>query len=235
MAEETTAAQRSNRQKVILKFAEETQASLTRSSNENEIRANIRENVEKLGIDSKAFQVAVRMAKGMTPGERQDYQTSITDTLEAIDGHESDLFGAAEIAARDKRAQKRADKAAGKPTPPSKADAKSDKAKRSDPKSGGAGKKGKDKPAAADTAPGQDEVIVDDGEGPPGETGDEMIKRVSAKKNAEREQREGGAVLDQKIADVKAAAGDVDKVGENGIPKSQSQIAAEKRNALGLN
>ena len=58
---------------------------MRRSAEENEERANIRANVDKLGIDPRGFQVAVRLTKTMTPGERRDYQNGINATLEVND------------------------------------------------------------------------------------------------------------------------------------------------------
>lgn len=230
----------------IVKLATEYQATLVKSSELNDQRANIRENVEKLGISAEAFQVGLRMAKGMTKGERADYSDSLTRVLSAIDGKEADLFGADEIAARDKRADKRERKKQEAGTPREKQDAKSDKNKRSNPDTGGAGK-GKGKAANANAAPPPSEqrpplqpdgtpwpddapiMITDQVTGATRpETGDELIARVAKEKNAEREQREGGQIL------ANAGKGLVDNGGENPKPKSQTELSKEKLAAAGL-
>lgn len=228
----------------VMKLAKDYQASKVRSNNENEIRAEIRSNVEKIGIDPTAFQHGLRMAEDLTTGERSDYTGSLTRVLSILDGNEADLFGEEEMRKRDERKAKAAEKAAKAANPPS-----TDDNPKSNPKKGGAGgvdgrKPAKDatakKPAnkvskrtKADTPPEpgtpagdgatlpdvpEDEPIVDDGEGPAGETGDEMIKRVSAKLNAAREQREGAVILD----------------GPGSTRKSQSQQSAEILETLGL-
>lgn len=227
----------------LLKLAEEYQASKVRSDNENIIKKDIRETVEKLGVDPWAFQVALRFAKDKTPDERADATASLNRVLSVVDGKEADLFGAEEIAARDRRAQKRADKAAGVVTPRAKADAKSDKNPKSDPKSGGAGKKpkkpGKEASPPADGANAQAGGDAGDDDGPHmvpdglggerPETGDEMIARVAALKNAELEQREGAQTLNS------VGTAPVDKVVNDGPPKSQSQLSAEALERARLN
>jgi hypothetical protein len=176
------------------------------------------------------------MVRDKTPGERQDYQNSMNRVLGALDGKEVDLFGQADIDARNKRAEKRAAKEAGQTTKPAKAADKSDKNPKSDPKSGGAGKKGKDK-AAGGQAPSGGQTQGDGTETPPApaaddgkpqmiqdpvtgeerpETGDELIARVAREKNAELEQREGANALN----------GVGGKPVDNVVPMSQSQKAA---------
>lgn len=219
----------SNVDATLLKLAEQYQALNVRSRSINDERANIRENVDKLGVSPKAFQVALIMARDLNKGERADYQDSLNRVLGVLDGKEADLFGAAEIAARDKRAQKRADKAAGKPTGKAKADAKSDSSPRSDPEAGGAGKRrgrppNKDKPASN---------VVPLREGASTKEIDESIKQTAAELNAEQEQREGAAILDR------SGSAPVDNggktAGESSEPISQSAQAQAQREKAGLN
>ena len=234
----------SNRKKIVDKMLRDYRASEIRSQNENEIRADIRANIEKLGEDPEAFQRAIRMGLSMTPGERQDFTGSLTFFLGVIDGQEEDLFGKDEIDKRNARAQKRADKAAGKPTTREQQDAKSDANPKSNPKRGGAGK-GKAANANAVPPPSEERppfqpdgtpwpedapIMITDpvtGATRP-ETGDELIARVAKEKNAEREQREGGKIL------ANAGKGLVDNGGENPKPKSQTELSKEKLAAAGL-
>lgn len=211
----------------VIKLAEQYQACNVRSRALNEDRAQIRTNVDRLGIDPSAFAVALAMVRDKTPGERQDYSNSLTRVLAALDGRENDLFGEADVAARNKRAEKRAERAAKAATPREVQDDKSDTNPKSDPDKGGAGKKGRGKakgaaadPSVASPPPGEQDAQ---------ETGDELIARVAAEENAKREQREGGAMLDDAIDKMKTGDN-----GENPEPLSQSAQAAAVRDKLGL-
>lgn len=214
----------------IIKLATEYQATLVKSSELNEQRANIRENVEKLGISAEAFQVGLRMAKGMTKGERSDYSDSLNRVLSVLDGKEADLFGADEIAARDKRAAGREERKHKAGTPRETQDARSDANPKSDPNRGGAGKgkaNGKGKaPAVEEGRP----ALQPDGTPWPDD--------VQAARNANEalEQEQGAKILEGALP--KSTGEAVDKSGENTgdapAPKSQSQIASEKLAAAGL-
>lgn len=215
----------------LMKLAEQYQASKIRSKNENDERANIRENVEKLGVDPDAFQVALRMARDKTKGERSDFTGSLDRVLGMLDGKEAELFGADDIAARDKRAEKREAKKAGKGKAREQQDDESDKNKRSNPAAGGAGKgKGKGK-AAGGQAPADGQSQGDGTEPPPATTLHEAAKRSDAaiadslEEINRREQQEGADVLDQ--------VGD--KPVDNVVPMSQSQKADAARSKAGLN
>jgi len=209
----------------ILKLAEEYQATVVKSRELNERRAEIRSNVEKIGIDPVAFQAGLRMARDMTTGERSDYTGSLNRVLGVLDGKEADLFGADDIAKRDKRAAKRAERELKKGTAREAQDDKSDANPKSDPKRGGAGRGKKTEETSTETAPPttlaqaskQSDAAVA-----------ESLKEVQA-----REQQEGGAVLDT------VGTASVDKVvdggGETGAPISQSQKAADKLAAAKLN
>lgn len=191
----------------VMKLAKDYQASKIRSNNENETRATIRENVEKLGIDPTAFQHGLRMAEDLTTGERGDYTSSLSRVLSILDGKEADLFGEEEMRKRDERKAKAAEKAAKAGRTPAELDAKTDTDPKSDPAKGGAGKKRKSKGEKSDERPAamrsSDPVI------------DASLKDVH-----EREQAEGGEVLDGAI---------------DGMKKSQSQIERETREKLGMN
>ncbi len=66
--------------------------SLARSSDENDIRTEIREKVADLGISSKGFQHAVMMLKSMSAGERNDYQNGIDRVVKALADRQAELF-----------------------------------------------------------------------------------------------------------------------------------------------
>lgn len=196
----------------VLKLAEQYQATVEKSRELNEERANIRENVGKLGIDPKAFQVGLRMAKDMSKGERSDFTGSLDRVLGVLDGKEVDLFGAEEMRKRDERKKKAEDKKAKAGRDKAELDKKTDTNPKSDPAKGGAGKGSKKADAGTTTpppgtTPAPDKPVGDGEERQ--ETGDELIARVAREENAKREQREGAALVD-------------------GRPKSQSQLAAEK-------
>jgi len=221
----------SNRDGTLYDLAKQYQASKVRSANENDIRADIRANVDKLGLDPLAFQAALRMAEDMTTGERQDYTTSLNEMLTLLDGRESDLFGEEEMRKRDERKRKAEEKRAKAAQPES-----TDDNPRSDPKSGGAGgadgkSKAKDgapkKPGNKHSARGGGDVVVGmdgkpvDGAAAPGVT------------QAEDEQAEGAAILDGHLDTMKAEAGQA-PAGDTGQPISQSAQAAAIRDNLGL-
>ncbi len=66
--------------------------SLARSSDENEIRGEIREKIADLGISSKGFQHAVMMLKSMSAGERNDYQNGMDRVVKALADRQAELF-----------------------------------------------------------------------------------------------------------------------------------------------
>ena len=90
----------------IIKMAEEYVSCDRRSADINESRKNIRDNIEKLGIDPLAFQHAVKQVKGMSEGERRDYQISMNRVLKVISERQNDLFpeAAERIRKREERA-----------------------------------------------------------------------------------------------------------------------------------
>jgi hypothetical protein len=240
----------SNVDSTILKLAEQYQSTLVRSRDLNDERKVIRENVDKLGIDPKAFQVALMMTRDMTSGERQDYTGSLNRVIGVLDGKEADLFGADEVAKRDKRAQRKADKAA------KAAGTSTDDNPRSDPKKGGAGgAKGRGK-AKDSTKPAQARGRGRGGaavQAPPADADNVVTLKDHNKRSAaaiaeteasiladknkpagEGEQAEGDAVLNAGLTETHAAQADAVNSGENGAPKSQSQQSAEALERAGL-
>lgn len=201
----------------ILKLAEQYQSCNVRSRALNEERKQIRENVDRLGITPAAFTVGLAMVRDKTAGERSDFTASLTRTLSVLDGKAVDLFGADDIAARDKRAAKRAEREAKKGTARETQDDKSDANPKSDPKRGGAGKGKKtaeaEPPATIAEAAKQSDAAVA-----------ASLASVQA-----GEQSEGANVLDQ------VGGKSVDDLGTSGAPKSQSQKAAEALAAAKLN
>lgn len=238
----------SNRAATLFDLAKQYRASQVRSANENDIRADIRENVEKLGLDSKAFQDSIRMELELTEGDRLDYVNGLQDMQEVLRDRATDLFGEEEMRKKQERIRKRQEKAAKDAgAPPASA---TDDNPRSDPKSGGAGgvdgaapakdaaapkKRGRpsnaDKAAAAAAAALEPPATLKDAV----KQSDQAIKD-SAAAIAEEEQRQGGALLDGAVDKMKAG-GDGEPVdnGENGEPLSQSAKAAQIRDANGLN
>lgn len=219
----------------VLKLAEQYQSCNVRSRALNDERKQIRENVDKLGITPGAFTMALAMTRDMTTGERADFTGSMNRVLSALDGREADLFGEEEMRKRDERAQKRHDKAETAAEQERRLSAP-DTNPRSDPTKGGAGgAKGKGK--AKDAAPkkpanahskrtkGGDNVVDLHGAV---KQSDQAIKDSLAAVSA-KEQADGAALL----ATAGKGGEPVDS-GENGKPKAQSVIAAEKLAAAKL-
>lgn len=125
----------------INKLADQYASCDRRSADINEERATIRENAEKLGIPSKAFQHAVNMVKQMSEGERRDYQVGVNRVLKVISDRQGELYPQEAAKALKREAERAASTKEG--------DAKSDANPRSNPKSGGAGKVVPIKPKAA--------------------------------------------------------------------------------------
>jgi hypothetical protein len=91
----------------IKKLVSEYAASEVRSGNENIIRANIRETIEKLGFHPKAFQDEVRTLKTYTPGERADYDRSRQRMRNILEPEQETFFPDHVEAARKREARKR--------------------------------------------------------------------------------------------------------------------------------
>lgn len=114
----------------LIKLAEQYASCDRRSSEINDERATIRDNVSKLGIDPLAWQHAVGMVKKMSEGERRDYQISVNRVLKAIGDRQNELFPI-----ETEKIRKRQEKNA-KPVEADPID--SDTNPRSDPNAGGA-------------------------------------------------------------------------------------------------
>jgi hypothetical protein len=221
-----------------------------RSEAINDERAQIRTNVEKLGVPSKAFVQAVAQAKKMTPGERMDHQAGIERTLAAVAGEEAEIFGQADIDARDKRAAKRADKRAkANETPEEQERRLAADTARSDPNRGGASGKVDGKGKAKDAKPKPVEPAVTGRRGRKSnpdnvvsikdhaKASDAALKDSIAAVNSGQlsnadlpnppgEQEAGGQVLDEMLDRVKS--------GDNDKPVSQSEQSRRILEETGL-
>lgn len=198
--------------KSILSLVEQYATCDARSAELNDERATIRENVEKLGIPSVAFQRFVADQKKMSPGEFRDMQAGYQRLQEAAEAEGVDIQGqfwpdlkkaAEKRAERKAAAEAEANKGkAGAPDP--------DKNPRSDPAKGGA------KPRV----------------GKKGETGNVVQLQPPSGEQQQAEVQEGDAVLNGLTPETQAAQNAA--LNPDGKPKSQSQIAAEKMEAAKL-
>lgn len=184
----------------IMKLVEQYASCDRRSADITEERTQIRANAEKLGFSSAEFQEGVKRSKKMTKTERDIYEEHVGRIVGIVEGKQAELWPVDSERAK-KREERKAEKAAKEPRSGDALDAATDANPKSDPAAGGAGKKRGRKPKVEAPAPEAEHE----------ETGDELIARVAREKNAELEQRVGGAILD--------AAGK---------PLSQSEIARQK-------
>lgn len=193
--------------KTLMKLVEEYANCDHKSAELNEQRANIRENIEKLGIPPKAFMRFVADQKQMSPGEFRDMQAGYERMQEAAEAEGIDVqgqFWPDLKKAADKRAERRAAKSMGKAGAPN-----PDENPRSDPNRGGA------KP---DTK---------------GKGGDNVVQlQPPSGEQQQAEQQEGDAVLNGLTPETQAAQSSA--LNDDGTPKSQSQIAKEKLEAAKL-
>jgi len=193
--------------------AEKYQASRVRSRNENKVKADGRKEIEKLGFDTDAYQVSLRVARDKTPAEQRKWVRDLKFFLKIFGNKQQELWpeDAAKAEARAKRKREKAAKAAaaaGKETPEQQERRlAADTNPRSDPNRGGAkprtGRKAKDNVVNLNRAP-----LASD-----------------AEKVAADEQKTGGEILDGALQQIKDAGGE---------PKSQSAQAAEKRDEAGI-
>lgn len=176
----------------VVAQAEKYQQSRLRSQSENKIKADGRKEIDKLGFRTDAYQSALRVARDLTPAEQKQYVRDFRFFLKVFGDKQQELWpeDAAKAAARAKRKAERAAKdraaAGGETQEQQERRLAADTKRRSDPKSGGAGK-GR-KPKGAMTITGVSSLVEEDG--------DALIKRVSVEKMAELEQLEGGTILD---------------------------------------
>lgn len=204
----------------VVQQAEKYQGSRVRSQAENKIKAEGRKEIDKLGFRTDAYQSALRVARDLTPAEQKQYVRDFRFFLKVFGDKQQELWpeDAAKAAARFKRKAERkaeeAAKAGGETPEQQERRLAADFKRRSDPKSGGAGKgRKKAEPPAAPEVVGGAEAA-----------------------NAAAEQTEGEALL--------ATAGKGDAQGLTGTtglgsvaderPLSQSAQAAAVREQLGL-
>lgn len=191
----------------ILKLAEQYVGLENRARQLNKDKAAIREQADKIGVPSLAWQIGVRMVKMMDTGERADFQRGFRRVTTVLSKAAETLFPE-DIERQKKRKARKAEAAAkaaaaaGKETPEQQVRrVNADTNPRSDPKRGGAGKK---KPSTiAEAAAASDAALK------------ESI--------ANAEQEDGAKILDTAIDSMK-----------DGTPKSQSAIAQEKLEAAKL-
>ena len=213
----------------IIKLAEQYASCDKRSAAINDERAGIRENAEKLGIPSKAFQHAVGFVKHMSEGEQGDYRRGVDRVLTALQGRQAELFpdDHARIQKRveaDRLAKEQAEREDG---------TWSSENPRSDPKRGGASKvteektkaaasdgakRGRGRPPGSKNKPkGGDNVVNLADNRPANMRSSDPVIDASLKGIHQREQAEGAAIL-----------------ADAGKPKAQSQIARDKLAEAGL-
>jgi hypothetical protein len=218
--------------------------SLKVSKIQNDKRAESRKKIKEAGMNTTAYGRGVRVAKMMlNQGEREDFIRDFLITVEVLTKSQVELFPHLAIIA-DKRRAKAAARAAreaaknGTETPEQQqrrlaADANP----RSDPNRGGAkpkvpGKKAAKKAAADRAAETSDknkkleETTASSAGASPGKimaAGAAESDAALAESIAAAEQADGADILDTTIAGIK---------GADGQPKSQSQIAREKLEAV---
>lgn len=201
----------------IIKLAENYASCDRRSAEINDERKTIRDNAEKLGIPSKAFQHAVGMVKHMSEGERRDYTVGMNRVVRAIEGQQATLFPAEAERIRKREDNKKPKGNEGAPDP--------DKNPRSDPNKGGAKPKTlKEAAAASEAAVAESLANVSGGKRPQlkvvgADAGEMKQPEGITPPNPPDEQAEGEAALNAGLTETK---------------KSQSQIAQEKLEAANL-
>lgn len=199
--------------KQLMKLVEQYASCDRKSAELTEERATIRENADKLGIPSKAFQEFVAKSKKFSPGELRDHNAGLARLEEAAAAEGVDVqgqFWPDNKKAAEKREKRKADAAeeankgkAGAPDP--------DKNPRSDPNKGGA------KPRT----------------GKKGEASNVVQLQPPSGEQQQAEQQEGDAVLNGLTPEIQAAQSSA--LNADGTPKSQSQISQEKLEAAKLN
>ena len=123
----------------IIKLADQYASCDRRSAEINDERATIRDNVDKLGINPKAFVHAVAQIKQMDAGERDDYQESVVRVLSVIGDRQGELYPEA-VERIKKRQERAAEKSAKEGRTQAELDAETNANPRSDPAAGGAGR-----------------------------------------------------------------------------------------------
>lgn len=187
----------------ILKLAEQRASIDKKRKDLNEDAREINSNVDKLGINPSAFMLAVRLVKGMDKRDRDEFLSSTRRVTRVIGERQFELYPEESERLRKKAEDKKAREAEAK----TKAGRDPDHP-RSDPKSGGAGKKKGKKSAVAGERPTEEELT---------KAAAEAIQQQSDP--GDPEQIEGAAVLDALAPET----------------RSQSEEAEERRKAAGLN
>lgn len=221
--------------KKALGMVKEYVASLTRSSNENTIRADIRGNIVKLGINGLSFQHELVAQKMMDAEDRRSYMAG-RKRMAKIFAQEDGLFATEQAAVKERKAKRRereakAAAAAGQESPEAQ---ERRLAADSNPRS-----KPKSTSAVPPKKPGRKPKVVAGSAADRAVETSERKQREQAAKDAstgaapgsgvDAEQTEGANVLDGMLASTKARSAD-----ETGKPISQSAQAAAVREQLGL-
>lgn len=198
------------------------------SKERNKARAESREKVKKIGVNTNAYATAVAHIKNMSSREREEWLRDYNLTMKVLGARQAELFPDEAL----KIAKRESDRKAREAEARTKAGPDADTNHRSDPKRGGAGKaKAKPAPTTLKEATAQSDAAIKESlaavqaEKPalrivgsePGE-----MKQPDVPPNPPGEQEEGAAALAVGLAETNAK-------------KSQSQIAAEKLEAAKLN
>lgn len=184
----------------VVKMGGELAAIFAKRKNLNTEAANIYANAEKLGIPSAALQVAVKMVRVMDKDDRKAYQYGVRRALKALEPAAADLF-AEDVERVSKRKAKAAEKAA-----------------RDAAKAGKETPEQQERRIAADSNP----------RSKPKASSAKKPKDAVEKLNRAPLASETPPAADPATAEAEQAEGAAirDAVGK---PKSQTQIAAEKR------
>jgi hypothetical protein len=213
----------------ILKLAEQYVGLENRARQINKDKAAIREQADKIGVPSLAWQVGVRMVKIMDVKERADFSRGFKRVTSVLSKAAETLFPE-DLARQEKRRAREAEAkakalaAAGKDTPEQQERRlAADSNPRNNPKRGGAGGvNGRKRAATIKEAAAQSDAALA-----------ESIASVQAK-----EQAEGAAILDGAIDGIKDGQGLTGKIGMGSVadevPLAQSEIARQKLADAGL-
>jgi hypothetical protein len=188
----------------IEKLGEFAAGSNQRQRDENKLRAENRAKVKELGVGTYAYQVAVKVCKDMTEGERKDFLRDLELLVRILGPKQKDLF-ADELIKAEAREKKRQEKESEAGRTKAELDAKTDTDPKSDPAAGGAGKKPKGGKKKAT------EAVEELNRAPLASEVDPAAAQAAA------EQAEGEKLLDGA-----------------GKPKSQTEIAQQKRDEAGV-
>lgn len=192
----------------IIKLAEQYASLEQRAKALNEEKKNIREQADKIGITSLAWQIGVKTVKLMDKGERMDFMRGFRRVTGVLGDRQRELFPEdAERIARRKAAAE--EKAAKQPRSPQQLDAQTNKNPRSNPDSGGAGKKRGRPPKATGPKASPAAIAAEMKAQNTGNVvplkGATAAAPVPPKAPADPEQAEGDAVLKSMVPETEAA------------------------------